>query len=191
MASRMNARETSIEGCFEISLDAHPDERGSLVKTLSSSALHGLNLETGFVESVYSVSNANVLRGMHLQLSPADNVKLLTCLCGSVMDIALDLRLDSTTFGQFAVIELSDHTHNAAYLPKGVAHGFYVRQAPAILYYHLSSEYQPGYDAGVAWNSFGAPWPAQDPIVSARDAALPSLAEFRSRLNSQPSSSTL
>jgi dTDP-4-dehydrorhamnose 3,5-epimerase len=169
---------TKLPGCFEVRFTAHCDDRGLLVKTTQVSAFREFGLETGFAETLYSVSGENVLRGMHLQLAPAQQAKLIYCVSGSVMDVALDLRPDSEACGTFAVIELSGSTHNAAYLPAGVAHGFYVRSAPAILCYHITSEHAPGCDAGVAWDSFGAPWPTSTPLVSRRDSDLPPLTEF-------------
>jgi dTDP-4-dehydrorhamnose 3,5-epimerase len=169
---------TCIPGCYEIEFTAHQDARGSFINTSSVSRFRELGLETNFVETCHSISHANVLRGMHLQLPPACQAKLIYCLSGSVMDVALDVRT-----GAFAVFELSAERHTAAYLPRGMAHGFYVRQAPAVLCYHMTPERAPALETGIAWNSFGAPWPVETPLVSAKDAALPPLSEFHAREN--------
>jgi dTDP-4-dehydrorhamnose 3,5-epimerase len=117
---------------------------------------------------------------MHFQLPPADGAKLVICLSGSVMDVALDLRRGSPAYGQAAVMELSAVKCSAAYLPAGVAHGFYVREAPALLSYSVTTEYDPTLDTGIAWNSFGFCWPSTEPRLSPRDAVLPAFDDFES-----------
>lgn len=171
---------TPIPGCWEIHYLAHSDPRGDFVKTYRSSTFAEHHLETDFAEVFYTVSADNVLRGMHIQLPPADGSKLVYCVTGAVMDVALDLRRGSPTFGRHAVIELEANKHNAVYLSRGIAHGFYVRKAPALMVYHITAEYAPHLDTGIAWNSFGAPWPNSAPLVSVRDASLPSLRDFNS-----------
>ena len=179
---------TGIPGCDQLVLPAHTDDRGAFIKTFSLSSFRTKGWETDFVETFFTTSGQNVLRGMHLQAPPADQAKLVYCLSGSVMDVVLDLRRGSPRFGQFAVIELSADRHNAVYLPRGVAHGFYVRTAPAIMMYHVTAEYVPALDTGIAWDSFGAPWPTSSPIVSSRDRNLPTLAEFDSPFEFSPAS---
>ncbi len=172
--------QTGIPGCMEARFPAHPDERGVFVKTFQCSAFQRQGLETNFVEVFYTVSGENVLRGMHLQLPPANHAKLIYCIAGSVSDAVLDLRQGSPSYGKHAFIELSAGSCNGVYLPSGVAHGFCVRTAPAIIVYHVTAEHTPHLDVGVAWNSFEAVWPTNSPIVSARDASLPPLADFDS-----------
>jgi dTDP-4-dehydrorhamnose 3,5-epimerase len=172
--------QCDIPGCYQIQLPVHSDARGNFVKTIASSQLAGLSLETEFVETFYTVSGENVLRGMHLQLPPADHAKFVYCVAGAVMDVCLDVRRGSPEFGRHIVVELSAERHNALYLPRGVAHGFYVRQAPAIIVYHVTSEHEPTLDSGIAWNSFGAKWPTDSPLLSSRDAALTRFQDFAS-----------
>jgi dTDP-4-dehydrorhamnose 3,5-epimerase len=172
--------ECEIPGCYEIQLPVHSDARGSFVKTIAGSQLAKCELETGFVETFYTVSGENVLRGMHLQLPPADHAKFVYCVAGGVMDVCLDVRRGSPTFGRHIVLELTAERNNALYLPRGVAHGFYVRQAPAIMVYHVTSEHEPRLDAGISWSSFGAKWPTNSPLLSPRDAALPPFQDFAS-----------
>lgn len=177
---RVTLFECEIPGCYEIQLPVHSDARGSFVKTIVSSEFAKRELEAGFVETFYTVSGENVLRGMHLQLPPADHAKLVYCVAGSVMDVCLDVRRGSPTFGRHIVIELGAERSKAIYLPRGVAHGFYVRQAPALIVYHVTSEHEPRLDSGIAWNSFGAAWPTDSPLLSPRDAALAAFKEFAS-----------
>jgi dTDP-4-dehydrorhamnose 3,5-epimerase len=172
--------ECEIPGCYQIQLPVHSDARGNFVKTVASSQLAELGLETEFVETFYTISGENVLRGMHLQLPPADHAKFVYCVAGAVMDVCLDVRRGSPALGRHIAIELAAERNNALYLPRGVAHGFYVRQAPAIMVYHVTSEHEPRLDSGIAWNSFGAKWPTHAPLLSVRDAALTPFQDFAS-----------
>ena len=171
-------RETGIDGCLELRCQEFRDIRGSFVKTFSQSNFAKLGLETNFVESFYTVSEARVLRGMHFQLPPADHAKLVYCISGEIMDVALDFRADSSTYGKSAVVALSEGSKNSLYLPRGLAHGFYVLSAPAVVMYHITSEHAPTLDAGIAWNSFGLDWPDQSPVLSQRDAGFLRFDEF-------------
>lgn len=170
----------SIPGVYELEIPVHRDERGSFVKTFLESEFKRQGLAADFKEVFYSVSGARVLRGMHVQAPPSDQAKLVYCADGDAFDVLLDLRVGSPTFGKFETVELLGEEGRALYMPPGVAHGFYVREAPVVMIYHVTTEYVPGLDSGIAWNSFGAPWPDASPIVSARDASLPPLGDFKS-----------
>ena len=115
---------------------------------------------------------------MHLQIPPADGAKLVYCLEGAILDLALDLRPESPGFGTVYRFELSADAPTAAYIPPGVAHGYYVRNGPALTMYQVTSEYNPHFDTGVRWDSFGFEWPVIEPLISPRDAALATFAEF-------------
>jgi dTDP-4-dehydrorhamnose 3,5-epimerase len=148
------------------------------VKPLQRSAFLERGLECDFTESFYTESGAGVLRGMHFQVPPADHAKLVYCIAGAICDVAVDLRLGSPTFGQHETYRLSARANNAIYLPRGIAHGFFVEAAPSIVVYQVTSEHSPAHDRGVHWDSFGAAWPGGTPIVSRRDDALPRLADY-------------
>jgi dTDP-4-dehydrorhamnose 3,5-epimerase len=117
---------------------------------------------------------------MHFQRPPADHAKLVYCLEGRILDVALDLRRTSPTFADHTMFELSANSCNALYLPRGVAHGFYVMEAPALVMYHVSSEYDPSADSGIRWDSFGCDWPDKEPVLSGRDSEFASLKDFES-----------
>jgi dTDP-4-dehydrorhamnose 3,5-epimerase len=174
----MKLSKTKIPGCYEIGFTSRTDARGSFVKTFHTTAFRELGLESGFSEGFYSVSHQNVLRGMHFQLPPIDGAKLVYCLQGSILDVVLDLRVGSPSYGKFAVLELSSANPTAAYLPRGEAHGFYSLTEPSVVVYQVSSEYDPNFDTGVRWNSFGFDWPNASPKVSERDSKLPLLDDF-------------
>lgn len=176
----MTFAELELPGCYEIQLPRFSDARGSFTKTVSTSRFAEHGLRTDFLESFYTVSEANVLRGMHFQLPPADHAKLVYCLAGSILDVGLDLRVDSPTFGRYSASEISAARNNAVYLPSGIAHGFYVLEAPAVTLYHVTTEHDPKLDTGIAWDSFAMDWPTKNPVLSGRDAAWPKFADFKS-----------
>ena len=149
------------------------------MKTIHRGAFAEVGLRSDFAEAYYSVSRASVLRGMHCQAAPYEHSKLVYCVVGRVLDVTVDLRREGPRFGAFAVVELSAASGNMVYIPPGFAHGFLVLEEQAIVAYHVTSEHEPTADMGVRWDSFGFEWPVREPVVSARDAALPSLTEFR------------
>ena len=175
-----------IPGCYEIGFASRTDARGCFVKTFHTTAFRELGLESGFSEGFYSVSHQKVLRGMHFQLPPMDGAKLVYCLQGSILDVALDLRVGSPSYGQFTIIELSSANPTAAYLPRGVAHGFLSLSEPSVVVYQVSSEYDSNFDTGVRWDSFGFDWPEASPTVSERDSKLPRLDDFLSPFRFAP-----
>ena len=172
--------ESKLPGCYVVQFPVFHDDRGHFVKTIQQSVFEAQGLEADFRECFYSTSNHRVLRGMHFQLPPSDHAKLVYCTAGAIYDVTLDLRLGSPTYGQHEIYELSSDASNAVYLPRGIAHGFFVRSAPAVMVYHVSTEHDPARDTGIHWDSFGAPWPSESPIVSKRDDSFVSLADFES-----------
>ena len=176
----MKLSKTEIPGCYQIEFTARNDFRGSFVKTFHATAFRELGLESAFNEGFYSVSHQNVVRGMHFQLPPKDGAKLVHCLHGAVLDVALDLRVGSPSFGKFAVFQISFAHPVAAYIPRGVAHGFCSLTDPSVVAYQVSSEYDPNLDTGVRWNSFGFNWPVETPAVSERDSKLVAFGSYAS-----------
>ena len=172
--------ESKLPGCFVLQFPVFDDARGHFVKTIQRSVFEAHGLEGDFRECFYSTSHRNVLRGLHFQLPPSDHAKLVYCTAGAIYDVTLDLRVGSPTYGQHEIYELSSNADNAVYLPRGIAHGFFVREAPAVMVYHVTSEHDPARDAGIHWNSFGAAWPVEQPVVSARDDGFLPLAAFES-----------
>ena len=150
------------------------------MKSFKESDFTKLGLECDFKESFYTESTANVLRGMHFQLPPADHAKLVYCIHGSILDVALDIRVGSPTYGEHELFELRAEWNNAVYLPRGIAHGFYVREAPSLVVYQVTSEHDSSCDTGIRWDSFGAEWPLSSPLISPRDEALTPWQEFDS-----------
>lgn len=129
--------ETKIPGCFVLKPAVFQDERGSFVKTFHEQVFAANKLETNFAEEYYSVSFKNVLRGLHFQLPPKEHTKVVYCVLGAVMDVVVDLRVGSSSYGKFEIFEVSGENGNMIYVPPGLAHGFYVTSEKAIMMYDL------------------------------------------------------
>jgi len=176
----MKIRETNLHGAYELSLDFSEDERGDFVKTLHTGSFSDHGLDSEFKESYFSTSKAGVIRGMHFQIPPHDHSKLVYAVDGAVLDVLLDIRKDSETYGQYDTIELSKPNRNAVYIPKGIAHGFCSMKGSATLVYLTTTVYNKDSDTGVLWNSFGFNWPIDTPLISERDRSFKPLGQFSS-----------
>jgi dTDP-4-dehydrorhamnose 3,5-epimerase len=176
----MRLAETDINGCYYLNLTTKSDTRGKFVKYFIKKLLFNLNTKLDVHEEYYSISHKNVLRGMHFQIPPYENTKLIICVKGKIQDVILDLRKSSPTFGQYISFILDSNEPQLLVIPNGCAHGFYSFENDTIVLYKVTSSYQPDYDHGIRWNSFGAVWPSLKPILSERDKNLPSLEHFDS-----------
>ncbi len=175
----MNFKDTDIEGVYEIELFHQDDHRGSFTKTYHKETFDKKGLISDFQESFFSINKEGVIRGMHFQLPPHDHAKLVYSTNGRILDVILDLRTESQTFGKFAAIEISDKSHKAVYMPKGWAHGFCC-QTDATMVYLTSTMHNPDADSGVRWDSFGMEWPLDQIIMSERDKNFISFHELNS-----------
>jgi len=174
----MILNKTIIEGLYIIDQSYSSDQRGAFVKNFQNSIFKSNNLDFSFEESYYTESFKNVIRGMHFQQPPFDHTKLITVISGKILDVVLDLRTKSKTYGQYFSIELSRENKKSLYIPKGLAHGFGVLSESAIAFYQVTSEYNQSNDKGILFNSFGFNWPINDPILSQRDKQFPSFAKL-------------
>lgn len=171
-------KPSKLVGCFELQPKAFDDARGRFVKVFHEQVFAALDLETNFAEEYYSVSHKNVIRGLHFQLPPMDHVKMVYCVQGEVLDVVVDLRVGSPTYGEHAIFDLSAAKANSIYIPKGMAHGFCARSEQAIMVYKVSTIYSPEHDAGLLWNSVGISWPTNAAILSARDQSFSPFDKF-------------
>jgi dTDP-4-dehydrorhamnose 3,5-epimerase len=174
----MNMEPTTISGCFEIIPKILADDRGSFIKTFHRDLFEQQGLEVDWREEYFSTSRKGVLRGLHFQLPPHDHTKLVYCTSGEVMDVVLDVRIGSPSYGKHAMFLLSGTTAHLIYIPKGCAHGFYTLSEQATMMYKVSTVYAPDHDAGLLWSSAGIPWPVDNPILSDRDKAFPTFSDF-------------
>ena len=158
---------------------AFGDPRGYFLETYKRSAFLAGGIDADFVQDNCSHSVRGVLRGLHFQRDPAAQGKLVQCIRGAILDVAVDLRRGSPTFGQWVAEELSEANHRLLYVPAGFAHGFYTCSAEADVSYKVTAEYSPQHDGGVRWDdpTLAVAWPEGERIVSDKDAVLPHLAQ--------------
>jgi dTDP-4-dehydrorhamnose 3,5-epimerase len=171
---------TEIPGVYAIDLFHMKDDRGVFVKTFHRNTLQAEGLENDFAESFYSVNNKGVVRGMHFQYPPDDHAKIVYCTSGKLIDVILDIRKDSPTYGQWTTVELSGDNYKAVYLPKGTAHGFCVLEDNTCMVYLTSTVHSPENDGGILFDSFGFNWPVEQAINSERDLTFPAFKDFDS-----------
>lgn len=175
----MEFRESYIQGLFEITPKVFGDERGYFVETYNEKAFkdHGLNLR--FVQDNQSFSVKGVLRGLHFQRPPFAQGKLVRVITGRVLDVAVDLRKDSPTFGKYDTFVLDAKRCNMAYIPEGFAHGF-VALEDSVFAYKCTSLYHKESEGGVNWAdpTLNIDWGVKNPIVSEKDRALQFLDEL-------------
>lgn len=170
--------EMEISGLFLIKPKKFEDARGKFVKTFHLDTLKEHGLSSDFVESYYSVSKKNVLRGMHFQTPPYDHEKLVYVPYGSVLDVIVDIRKGSPTYGVSVSQILSAENGHIFYIPKGCAHGFLSLEDNSNVTYMQTTMHAPNNDGGINYDSFSFTWNTEDAIISERDKALPNLSDF-------------
>ncbi len=155
------------------------DERGFFMETYNKYRFESVGLPGDFVQDNHSRSTKGVIRGLHYQY-PQWQGKLVRALRGVIYDVAVDIRPDSTTRGQWFGIELSDENRIQLYVPPGFAHGFATLSDVAEIAYKCTTAYKAEDDAGISWNDpdIGVQWPVDDPIISEKDAAAPQLRDI-------------
>jgi dTDP-4-dehydrorhamnose 3,5-epimerase len=175
--------ETKLDGVVLLGPEVHGDARGFMVETYRTDTWAELGVEVEFVQHNHSRSAKGTLRGLHFQTEPGQ-AKLVRCPRGKIFDVAVDLRRDSPTFGQWEGHELDDETHHQLFVPIGFGHGFAVLSEEADVTYLLSSTYDPATESGIAWNDpdVGVEWPVDDPLLSERDKAAPRLNDLADAL---------
>lgn len=153
------------------------DARGSFLETWREKEYAEAGIRGPFVQDNVSRSNRGVLRGLHFQ-EPHGQGKLIQVLLGAVLDVALDVRRGSPTFGRWVALELRGEEPRQVWIPPGFAHGFYVTSETALILYKCTERYAPEAERVIAWNdpALNIPWPSRTPLLSARDAAAPMLA---------------
>lgn len=162
----------------------HADDRGWFSETFSSSRMAALGLQTVFVQDNQSWSRRRgTVRGLHFQRPPSAQAKLVSCLRGRILDVIVDLRRGSPTFGQHLAVELEDNG-DQIFVPEGFAHGFITLTDDVLLSYKVSRPYDPLLDDGIVWNDpdLAIDWPVAEvrPTLSERDKALPRLSGLQS-----------
>lgn len=175
----MRFERTAIDGVRIIYPDVHEDERGFLLEEYSAARFHEAGIDTRFVQGNHSRSKKGVVRGLHYQLPPFAQAKLVRVIRGAAYDVTVDIRKGSSTFGRWVAETLSATNRKMMYMPEGVAHGFLALEEGTELLYKASDVYAPEHQRGIVWNDpkIGIAWPntGSAPMVSERDRILPPL----------------
>ncbi|KAF0239397.1 MAG: dTDP-4-dehydrorhamnose 3,5-epimerase [Sediminibacterium sp.] len=179
----MQVEFTTLEGCFLIHDTFFGDNRGYFFESFNRKTfLEKTGLSVDFVQDNQSNSQRGVLRGLHFQNGEFAQAKLVRVLKGSVLDIAVDLRRESKTFGQHVAVELSEDSHTQFFVPRGFAHGFVVLSAEATFFYKCDNYYNKASEGGVLFNDpdLGIDWKidSKDVIMSEKDIVLPRLKDM-------------
>jgi dTDP-4-dehydrorhamnose 3,5-epimerase len=174
----MQISNTDIAAVKLIEQFKHNDARGTFVKTFHQKDFIDNGITFQLAESFYSISHKNVLRGMHFHTAPYEHDKIVFCTNGAILDVALDIRPDSPTLGQYITSVLSFENNKALYIPKGFAHGFLTLTDEATTFYLVSGTYEPNHDKGILYNSFGMDWGNAPINTNNRDLSFPTLKEY-------------
>lgn len=169
-------RETKLEGAFTIDLHRIEDSRGFFARAFCKHEFeqHGLNPTVAQCNVSFN-PHQYTLRGMHYQLAPFQEVKLVRCTAGAIFDVIVDLRTDSPTYRQWTGMELSAKNRRWLYVPEGFAHGYLTLTQNSEVFYQVSQFYSPEYERGIRWNdpAFCIEWPTAPLVISPKDASHP------------------
>ena len=171
-----------IDGLIEFLPRVFRDDRGYFLETFSLKWFEQFGKQPDFVQDNQSVSKKGVLRGLHFQKPPHAQAKLVRVTSGRALDVAVDLRKDSSTFGQHATCLLDAEKQNLFYIPEGFAHGFVALEENTTFLYKCTDFYAPATEGGILWSDpeLNIDWGVSDPLVSPKDEVLPLLKNFNS-----------
>jgi len=178
----MKINKTFIEDLLIIEPQLFKDDRGFFYESYNKNSIDK-NINIVFVQDNESKSKKGVVRGLHFQKPPFEQTKLVRCVCGNVLDVAVDLRTNSKTYGKSFSIELSSENNKQLFIPKGFAHGFQVLSETAIVNYKVDNFYNSKSDTGIIWNDkdLSIDWNLEiEPILSVKDLKLISFKELKS-----------
>lgn len=179
----MQIESLKLEGTYRIKLERIADVRGYFMRSYSREIFAKHNLQTVWEQESVSFNTAqNTLRGLHFQMPPLSETKIVRVVQGAIVDYFVDLRKNSPTFGAWDALELSAENDTAVYIPKGFAHGFKTLRANTLVEYKIDVGYDPSAARGIRWNdpTLAIGWNVENPIMSARDAGLPFFVDFDS-----------
>ncbi|HEY0828439.1 MAG TPA: dTDP-4-dehydrorhamnose 3,5-epimerase [Bacilli bacterium] len=174
----MKVVQTRLDGVFIIEVDVFADDRGFFMESYNKVKFQESGISHDFIQDNHSLSvQSGTLRGLHYQLSPKAQTKLVRAISGAIYDVVVDIREDSHTFGQWIGVILSEDNKKQILVPKGFAHGFCTIVANTQVIYKVDEYYSPQHDRGILWNDqdLGIPWPCSNPMLSDKDKAHPRL----------------
>jgi len=167
---------TEVSGAYILESSKIPDERGFFALAWSRSEFLRQGLNADLVQCNISFNHRKgTLRGMHYQIAPLSEAKLVRCTRGSIYDVAVDIRPDSPTFGRHCGVVLDASHHRALYVPEGCAHGYLTLEEGCEVFYQMTASYAPEHARGLRWNdpSFGVRWPGEVAVINERDRTWP------------------
>ncbi|NTW27523.1 MAG: dTDP-4-dehydrorhamnose 3,5-epimerase [Candidatus Moranbacteria bacterium] len=177
----MEFEKTTLEGAYLITLRVFDDERGFFTETYSQKEFKENGIDANFVQDNHSMSvTKGVLRGLHYQLPPHAQAKLVRVTKGAAYDVIVDLRKESPTFGKWEGFELTDNNHRMLFVPRGFAHGFCTLEDYTEFQYKCDNNYAPESEGSIMWNDEDLKifWPIVDPILSGKDAKAQTFKDF-------------
>ena len=177
----MNILEKKIKGVYEIILTPLNDERGYFMRTYDYKVFEYFGIHRDWVQENHSRSEKKgIIRGLHFQFPPYNESKLIRCIKGAVLDIYLDLRKDSPSFGRWETVELSEQNKKMLFLPRGFAHGFCTLTEVSEVVYKVDNFFSKDHDSGIRWNdpTLRMRWPVENPVISEKDMKLMTFDEF-------------
>lgn len=176
----MKLIKTQLEGLLIVEPDVFQDERGYFFESYNRDKFLAMGLDLTFVQDNESKSGKGVLRGLHFQVPPFEQGKLVRVMHGSVFDVAVDLRKNSMTYGQWAGVELSAKNKRMYWIPPGFAHGFLTLETDTVFFYKCTASYNKESEKSIAWNdkNLNIKWGINDPILSERDKTGPGFNDF-------------
>jgi len=167
----MEIIETGIKDLLLLKPKVFKDERGYFYESYNTALFKTIGIDSNFIQDNQSLSNKNILRGLHFQAPPFAQGKLVRVIKGAVLDVALDIRKNSTTYGQHFSVELTEENFLMLWIPQGFAHGFATLQDQTIFSYKCTEMYHPETEGGLLWNDreIGINWNIDNPILSEKD----------------------
>ncbi len=177
----MQIEPLKLDGAYKIKLDRIGDHRGYFMRFYNREIFAAHGLQTVWEQESVSFNQAkNTLRGLHFQLPPVNETKIVRAVQGAILDVLVDLRKDSATYGEWQSIELSAANDTAVYIPKGFAHGFKTLAENTLVEYKIDAPYDAAAASGIRWNDadLDVDWQTENPITSPRDAELQLFADF-------------
>ena len=174
----MNIKETLLQNVYILEPAVFHDKRGFFMESYNKRILEQLGIHVNFIQDNHSFSkNAGIIRGLHYQLNPKEQAKLVRVSTGAIFDVIVDIRKNSVTFGKWVSVILSEENKRQVLVPKGFAHGFCTLVPNTNVIYKVDEYYDPEFDRGILWNDpdIGIDWPFSNPILSDKDSKLPLL----------------
>ena len=174
----MNIKETLLQNVYILEPAVFHDKRGFFMESYNKRILEQLGIHVDFIQDNHSFSkNAGIIRGLHYQLNPKEQAKLVRVSTGAIFDVIVDIRKNSVTFGKWVSVILSEENKRQVLVPKGFAHGFCTLVPNTNVIYKVDEYYDPEFDRGILWNDpdIGIDWPVSSPLLSDKDSKLPLL----------------